>query len=106
MERFKSEKILSAATVTGAGSAFECWDERQAFQALGTTSSGAGAASIKIQGSLDNSNWIDLGTITLTLATTSSSDGFGIDVPWRYVRANVSSISGTGASVTVWRSVR
>jgi hypothetical protein len=75
---------------------------KASFQANGTTSTGAGAATVKIQGSLDNSIWIDLGTITLTLATTESGDGFAINAPWEYVRANVTAISGTDASVDVY----
>jgi hypothetical protein len=53
-------------------------------------------------------NWIAtaLGTITLsgtTSATTPSlTDGFTTVAPWKFVRANLSGISGTGATVYVW----
>lgn len=77
------------------------------FQAYGTTASGAGAATIKIQGSnLDDVNsYVDLGTITLTLGTTLSADGFSTSAPWKYVRANVTAISGTTATVNVLMGV-
>ena len=100
-KKISTVALLAAATGTGAGSAHEPWNHKRTFQADGTTSAGAGAATILIQVSNDNSNWITMGTITLTLATTSSSDGFTSDAPWRYVRANVSAISGTDASVNV-----
>lgn len=94
--------ILSGATATGAGSAFGPFENDTAtFQASGATSSGAGAATVKIQVSNDGTNWIDIGEISLTLATTASSDGFAAYAPWAYVRANITAISGTGASVTV-----
>lgn len=38
--------------------------------------------------------------ITLTSASGSASDGFAITNPWRYVRFNVRSLSGTAAAVT------
>ncbi len=102
MSRVKSQKILSAATATGAGSSFESFDKDRTYQAAGATSASTGAATVKIQVSDDDSNWIDLATITLSLTTSSSSDGFATSAPWRYSRANVTAISGTGAAVTVW----
>ena len=77
------------------------------FQAYGTTTAGAGSAVVKIQGSnLDDPNsYVDLGTITLTLGTTLTADGFATSAPWKYVRANVTSISGTGATVYVLMGV-
>jgi hypothetical protein len=100
----KTETLLDAVTTTGAGSARAARGGRPGratFQAKGTTTNGAGASAVKVQGSNDNSNWIDVGTITLTLATTESSDGFASDAAWVYWRGNVSSISGTGAAVTL-----
>jgi len=40
-----------------------------------------------------------LGTITLS-GTTSASDGFTTSAPWKFVRARVTAITGTGATVT------
>lgn len=55
-----------------------------------------------------NSNWITLGTISLTgtINTTSGpksfTDGFNsIGCPWRFSRAAVTAIAGTGATVSV-----
>ena len=94
------DDLLNAATATGAGLAYAMGGKRT-FQASGLTTAGAGAATIKIQVSNDASNWLDLGTISLTLSSSSSSDGFAADAPWGYVRANLTAISGTNAAVTV-----
>ncbi len=96
-----SKKILSDVTTTGAGSAHRSPNERS-FQAVGLTTNGAGAATIKVQVSNDGTNWIDLGSpIQLTLATTASSDGFSSTGAWAFVRGNVTALSGTGASVSL-----
>lgn len=98
--------LLSGAIATGAGSAFGPFEsDSSTFQATGTTSTGDGDATIKIQVSNDNSNWIDLGTISLTLSTSAATDGFAALAPWAYVRANVTAISGTNAAVTVTMSI-
>lgn len=98
----KATQLITNATVTGAGSALNVLGtHNMTFQAVGATSSGAGSATIKIQISNDGTNWLDLGTITLTLATTTSSDGFASYASWAFVRANVTAISGTDAAVTI-----
>lgn len=91
--------ILSAATTTGAGSAFGIPKETKSFQCSGTTSASTGASAIKIQGSNDATIWTDLATVSLTLGTTSTNDGFVTTSSYVSYRANVSSISGTGATV-------
>tara|TARA_R110002126_G_scaffold141146_5_gene286057 strand:+ start:1615 stop:1977 length:363 start_codon:yes stop_codon:yes gene_type:complete len=75
------------------------------FQAS-VTGTGAVTATVVMQVSNEEatylgttSNWITLGTITLS-GTTTATDGFTTDAPWRYVRAGVTAISGTGATVT------
>lgn len=77
------------------------------FQAYGSTTAGAGTAVVAIQGSnIDNANaYITLGTITLTLGTTITADGFATTAPWKYMRANVTELTGTGASVNVLMGV-
>lgn len=96
--------LLAAVTVTGAGSATSVpTGDQIVFQADGTTSAGSGAATIKIYGSRNNSTTagVLLGTITLTLGTTSTMDGFASEAPWSFVWAEVTAISGTTATVTV-----
>lgn len=93
--------LLTAATTTGAGNAYQSGWANRVFYAKGTTSSGSGAATIKIQAALAPADtWVDLGTITLTLGTTETADGFASNAAWTHIRANVTAISGTGASVS------
>lgn len=101
----KVHTLLNAATVVAAGSSYLKPATKCTFQAAGTTTAGAGSATIKVQVSNNDSDWLDLGTITLTLSTTSSSDGFTAEAPWKYVRGNVTAISGTGASVTLYMGI-
>ena len=70
------------------------------FQAT-VVGTGAVAATVTLECSNDGVNWCAtaLGTITLS-GTTTNSDGFTTSAPWPYVRAVVSGISGTGATVT------
>lgn len=102
-----SVALLSAATATGAGVATKPRRAIRTFQARGATTAGAGSATVVIEVSLVpvptvDTDWLTLGTLTLTLATTPSGDGFATDAPWHWVRARVSAISGTGAAVSVW----
>lgn len=106
----KIEKLLDAVTATGAGQAKSALDasydtDNRTFQCVGATTAGSGACSVEIDVSNDNQNWLALGTITLSLTTTPSTDGFVSNAAWAYVRADVKSISGTGANVTCYMGV-
>lgn len=94
-----SRLLLNGSTTTETGSARKMIGKK--FQAFGTTSSGSGAATIIVEVSLDGDNWMTLGTISLTLGTSSTSDGFAAAEKWDQVRGRVSAISGTGAAVTL-----
>jgi hypothetical protein len=102
-KHIQTAALLSAVTATGAGSAIANSGTTKTYQARGTTSAGAGAATIVIQGSNDGgTSWDTIGTITLTLATTSSSDSFASDDRYALVRGNVTAISGTTATVSAF----
>jgi len=99
-------KLVDAKTTTGVtGAVARDASLPTAVLGWGTTSAGAGAATINIEVSNDGSNWVVAGTITLTLATTvtttTNTDGFNINAGWKFIRGNVTAISGTGAAVTV-----
>lgn len=78
------------------------------FSTFQGTVSGTGAvtATIVVEGSNDGTNWVAtaLGTITLS-GTTSATDGFTTTAPWKYVRARVTAITGTGATAQVYMGV-
>ncbi len=98
--------LLSGATGTGAGG-WKFKDSPHAAIQATVTGSGAVTATVDIEVSNDGVNAVDTvaGTITLS-GTTSHSDGFITqNSPWKYVRANVTAISGTNATVEVLMSV-
>ena len=97
----QTNQLLSSVIATGASAAISLNGPDFTVQASGLVSTSTGAATIKIQVSNDNTNWIDLGTITLTLGTSVTSDGLAAFAKWALVRANVTAISGTNAAVTV-----
>lgn len=96
------DTLLSNVTATGAGGELALNGARPCvLQASGYTTAGSGSAQVLVQGTNDGTNWETIGTITLTLDTTTTSDSFVIDAPWGAVRGYVSSISGTGATVSL-----
>lgn len=83
---------------------------RTSFQAL-LTGTGAVVATIQILGTLDEQtalgslqNWLTIGTINLN-GTNTTTDGFTIAAPWRAFKANVTVLTGTGATCTVLMGV-
>lgn len=97
-------KLLDGATATGSGSALEPWYVPRSFEAYGTTASGSGSATVIIEvRNSEDADYKTLCTLTLVLATTvatGTGDGFASSgAAWRYVRARVSAISGSSATV-------
>jgi len=103
---FPSTAMLTDVIATGSSQAFKPATGKTTYQAWGTTTAGAGAATIVIEVSnvevpTADTDWITAGTITLTLGTAKTTDGFAMAAAWRNVRARVSAISGTNAKVSV-----
>ena len=97
---------VNSATTTGASSPIYKESPYSSFQAI-VNGTGTVGATIAIQVTNEDdtangikSNWITMSTITLS-GTTTATDGFTTIAPWRWVRCNVSAISGTGATVQV-----
>ena len=97
--------ILAGKTSTTTGDWMYKDAPKAAFQA-NVVGTGAVTATIVFDVSNDGTYACStvLGTITLS-GTTSSTDGFTTDAPWKYVRARVTAISGTNATVAVSMSV-
>ena len=76
-----------------------------------TLSTGVGVTAGTVPATIFGQNWCAtvLGTITLTGTTTTAiptvTDGFTTQAPWRYVRAVVTNLTGTGATVNAWMGV-
>lgn len=107
--------LLTSVTGTGAGSAVSMGRTQlsggvgvventpyRTFQAHGTVSTSTGSATILVQVNNGNSTaWITACTLTLTLATSVTTDGCAMAAGWPLVRGNVSAISGTNATVSL-----
>ncbi len=95
-------KFLDAGGLDDTGIA-EPWTGRAVFQAFGSTTAGAGTATVEIRGSVDGTTFILLGTLTLTWTSPAlGSDGIAIDAPWPFIEADITAITGTNAAVDVW----
>ena len=109
MSVINAAKILSAATATGTGGIHSAWTHRLTYSATGFTTAGAGAVAVQIwvsnvdaPSTANDTDWGLLGSIALVLSTTTTSDGFATEAAWKWRRAKVTAISGTGASVDVY----
>jgi|DEB0MinimDraft_3_1074331.scaffolds.fasta_scaffold00777_9 hypothetical protein len=81
-------KLLDAVTATTESTVYGGKGSR-VFQILIT-----GTATVQMQASVDNTNWVSLG------AAITASGGYESEAPWPYMRATVSSY--TNGAVTVW----
>lgn len=94
--------LLDTATGTGAGASVMNYATRATFHVSGKTWSGDGLAVVAIDVSNDDALWLTAGAVTLPLVDSGlASEGFEMHAPWRFVRANVLTLSGTGAYVNV-----
>jgi hypothetical protein len=97
-----SYAVITDSTVTVTSTEVVLGSDSKTFQAKGSTTAGAGAATIVIEATNDITwPWLTLGTLTLTLGTVATTDGLAVLASWKYVRARLSAISGTGAKVSV-----
>lgn len=91
--------LLLNRTTTGASSAAEAPGAGATVQAT-VTGTGALTATVVIQvGNISNS-WLDLGTLSLS-GTGSATQGLALDAHWKFIRANVTVLTGTGATLSV-----
>lgn len=85
-------------TTVGPGSAFEAPINKTLQVAV--AGAGAVSATVVIEGSvLGGDAWVALATFPLS-GTGAAVDGVVSDAPWPLIRANVTAISGTGATVS------
>lgn len=108
--RIKSGTVLdilpsvgTTTTVTGSGMYKDA--PFSAFQAT-VVGTGTVTATVILDVSNDNTYWCATPLATITLSgTTSNADGFTTQAPFKYVRARITAISGTGATVYVTMGV-
>jgi len=96
-------QVITDSITTSTSILIQPWNGRMTFQANGATSAGAGTATILIEASLDNTNFILLGTLTLSWTNPAlGSDGIAIDAPWQFIRARITALTGTDATINVF----
>lgn len=103
-ENIKAHTILNARTTTGAGDGHQNSNNGTAdttYQATLDNESTTPVATVDIEVSNDNKNWVVMGTISLS--GNGDTDGFAASAAWKLSRANVTAISdgGGAAAVTV-----
>jgi hypothetical protein len=102
-----ANKIIGYTGVTSNQSSTSDYKDSpwSTYQAT-VTGTGAVTATIAIYGSNDgvNFNTTALGTITLS-GTNSATDGFAYVGPWKYVKATLTNLTGTGAACYVLQGV-
>ena len=100
----KAVTLLSAATTTRTGDPLDTNGRNadRTYQASIVGTAGAQTATVIIEGSNEgpNGNFLTIATFSLS-GTSSDSLGFVSQAAWTHVRARMTAISGTGATVTV-----
>lgn len=81
--------LLNGVTSTGASDSQLMPAAKVTFQVTGITT-----ATVLLQGSHDDTNWV-------TLATATSDDGYVLTDPWKYIRVNVSVYTAGTITTTV-----
>lgn len=96
---------LNAATSTGAGTVYSLTPAVHSYTMSVATSGTVTAATVNLEGSLDNVHWYPLGVAASTDANWSSGEMIHVAFkPVNYIRANLVSISG-GGSITATVSI-
>lgn len=93
-----TQKLIENSTAATLTSTPEAISPQLAYRSFFAVVTGSGAAaSVDIEVSGDNTNWLKVATLT---PITGTPDGFADISPWSYVRARVTANTGT-LTVTV-----
>ena len=91
---YRTPILTTATTSTGATAAVLGASGTKTFQATAVASTGTGNFAATVQGSMRGTYWDDIGSITLTSASTAGmSNGFTSDDRYNFYRANVTAYS-------------
>ena len=94
-------KLLTNSTspIAGTPVSLEQVQDSLAVQVI-LTGTGAVTAIVNTMGSADGANYFKIATTSMS-GTTSVTEGFTIKDPWQYIRADITAITGTSATVNV-----
>uniref|UniRef100_A0AAU6W2W1 Uncharacterized protein n=3 Tax=unclassified bacterial viruses TaxID=12333 RepID=A0AAU6W2W1_9VIRU len=96
-----SNPLLSSATSAGAtGASMQAqFINKMSIQSY-VTGTGSVTATVIVEGSNNESDWVPITTLTMS-GTNRASDGGVLETFFQQIRARVTAISGTSASVSV-----
>ena len=96
--RSAGQLSLQAGSTTGAGASLDNGGACANHTVVTVASAGITAGAVQLQGSIDNQNWVNLGSpITLTASAVQTASVSG--APFPFIRANVST-NLTGGTVS------
>lgn len=90
-------KLLNAVTATGAGASHKLTEQRRNLT-YPIVIHGITTATVVIEASFDGTNWVPV-----TGGTITADSGITLDVPFPFMRANVTSY--TSGTITAWLGV-
>lgn len=90
------------STTNQATQAVQLWGANNAVQVV-LVGSGSISVTAAVQVSIDGANWIQATSLTVS-GTATATNGATLLSGWRYMRVNLTSITGTGATATVFVS--
>jgi hypothetical protein len=98
---FSCQMLASGVTTAGQQPGINVAGGRKTFGVFITTTSGAGAASVVVQGTVNGITWQDVWTVSISNAAGSEGGDSATDTSSSYYqyRLVVNTISGTGATV-------
>ena len=93
---------LPAGSTTGTGAVLDNNGCCSSHTLVTIASAGVAAGTVQLQGSLDNLNWVNLGTaITLTASTVQTTGAAITGLPYQFIRASVGT-AVSGGTVAAW----
>lgn len=96
---------LNAASTIVNGAALDCATSHQtvSMYVTQTSTTAPTTMTVALQSSVDNTNWVTLGSSTSVAAGTVTVTSTG--APFRYVRAAITVLTGTPAALSVTASL-
>jgi hypothetical protein len=91
--------LVLGRTTTGAADAREAPGVGATVHAR-VVGTGAVGATVDVQVSNFDGNWLTLGSLVLS-GTNAAQNGLALEANWAYIRANVTALTGTGATLDV-----
>ena len=97
----KQIKLLGGQTATGDGIAYLMESPKRNYHFI-VTGTGSVSGTATVYGSdIPSGPWETLITFSASGTTTATDQG-ETNRQWRYIKANLGTITGTGASATLW----